>query len=43
MVGTEGSEFIVTDGDGVYKTGEQIITNKVTTTVGEAAWRSCKD
>lgn len=28
---------MVTDGRGVYKTGEQIITSKVTTTVGEAA------
>ena len=37
ILGTEGSEFIVTDGDGVYKTGEQIITSKVTTEVGEAA------
>ena len=37
ILGNEGKEFIVTDGKGVYKTGEQIITNKVTTTVGEAA------
>ena len=37
ILGNEGSEFIVTDGLGVYKTGEQIITSKVTTTVGEAA------
>ena len=37
IIGNEGKEFIVTDGEGVYKTGEQIITNKVTTTVGEAA------
>ena len=37
ILGTEGSEFVVTDGKGVYKTGEQIITSKVTTTVGEAA------
>ncbi len=36
-MGLEGKEFIVTDGEGIYKTGEQIITNKVTTTVGEAA------
>jgi inner membrane protein len=28
---------VVTDGKGVYKTGEQIITSKVTTSVGEAA------
>ena len=37
IIGNEGKEFIVTDGKGVYKTGEQIITSKVTTTVGEAA------
>jgi len=32
-----GGRFNVTDGSGVYKTGKQIITSKVTTTVGEAA------
>ncbi|MGV2831609.1 metal-dependent hydrolase [Myxosarcina sp. GI1(2024)] len=37
ILGNEGNEFIVTDGEGVYKTGEQIITSKVTTTVGETA------
>ena len=37
IIGNEGNEFIVTDGEGVYKTGEQIITSKVTTEVGEAA------
>ncbi len=37
IIGNEGKEFIVTDGQGVYKTGEQIITSKVTTEVGEAA------
>ncbi len=37
IIGNEGREFIVTDGKGVYKTGEQIITSKVTTEVGEAA------
>ena len=37
ILGNEGKEFIVTDGEGVYKTGEQIITSKVTTVVGEAA------
>ena len=37
ILGNEGKEFVVTDGQGVYKTGEQIITGKVTTTVGEAA------
>lgn len=37
IIGKEGKEFVVTDGKGVYKTGAQIITNRVTTTVGEAA------
>ena len=37
IIGTEGSEFIVTDGQGIYKTNEQIITSKLTTSVGEAA------
>ena len=37
ILGNEGREFIVTDGQGVYKTGKQIITSKVTTEVGEVA------
>lgn len=37
IIGNEGNEFIVSDGKGVYKTGEQIITSKVSTEVGEAA------
>ena len=37
IIGNEGKEFIVTNGKGVYKTGQQIITSKVTTEVGEAA------
>ncbi len=37
IIGNEGKEFVVTDGKGIYKTGEQIITSKVTTEVGEAA------
>ena len=37
IIGNEGKEFIVTDGKGIYKTGAQIITSKVTTEVGEAA------
>ena len=37
IIGNESKEFIVTDGRGVYKTGAQIITSKVSTTVGEAA------
>jgi inner membrane protein len=36
IIANEGNEFIVTDGKGVYKTGEQIIISKVVTTVGEA-------
>ena len=37
ILGTEGSDFIVTDGKGIYKTNEQIITSKLTTSIGEAA------
>ena len=37
ILGTAGSEFVVTDGEGIYKTNEQIITSKVITKVGEAA------
>ena len=37
IIGNEGNEFVVTDGKGVYKTGVQIITSKVSTEVGEAA------
>ena len=37
IIGNEGKEFVVTDGKGVYKTGKQIITSKVITSVGEAA------
>jgi inner membrane protein len=37
IIGNEGNEFIVRDEKGIYKTGEQIITSKVTTSVGEAA------
>jgi inner membrane protein len=37
ILGTAGSEFVVTDGKGIYKTNEQIITSKLTTEVGEAA------
>ena len=35
ILGNEGKEFIVTDGEGVYKTGEQIITSKVKTVIGD--------
>ncbi len=37
IVGTNGNEFIVSDGKGLYQTGEQIVVNKLQTTVGEAA------
>ena len=43
IIGNEGSEFIVTDGKGIYKTGEQIITSKVTTEVGETAKTEIKN
>ena len=42
ILGTEGSEFIVSDRKGIYKTGEQIITSKVSTSVGEAATTEVK-
>ena len=34
ILGNEGKEFIVTDGEGVYKTGAEIITSKVKTVLG---------
>ena len=37
IIGNEGKEFVVSNGKGIYKTGEQIITSKVTTVVGEVA------
>jgi hypothetical protein len=43
ILGNEGNEFVVSDGQGVYKTGEQIITSKVSTTVGEAAKTEIKN
>ncbi len=35
ILDAKGKEFIVTDGENVYKTGAQIITSKVKTVVGE--------
>ena len=35
ILDAKGKEFIVTDGEGVYKTGAQIITSKVKTVIGE--------
>jgi inner membrane protein len=43
IIGNEGNEFIVSDEKGVYKTGEQIITSKVSTVVGEAAKTEIKN
>jgi inner membrane protein len=37
ILGTDGSEFVISDGKGLYKTNEQIIVNKLSTSVGEAA------
>ena len=34
ILGNQGKEFIVTDGEGVYKTGAEIITSKVKTVIG---------
>ncbi len=34
ILSTKGKEFIVTDGEAVYKTGSQIITSKVKTVIG---------
>jgi inner membrane protein len=43
IIGNEGNEFIVSDSKGVYKTGEQIITSKVSTEVGETAKTEIKN
>jgi inner membrane protein len=43
IIGNEGNEFVVSDGKGVYKTGEQIIISKVSTAVGEAAKTEIKN
>ena len=37
ILGAEGSEFVMTDGTGIYKTGQQIITEHLSTSVGEPA------
>lgn len=37
ILAVDGSEFIVTNGQGIYKTGEQIITEKLTAATGEKA------
>jgi inner membrane protein len=43
IIGNEGNEFVVSNEKGVYKTGEQIITSKVSTTVGEVAKTEIKN
>ena len=37
ILGNEGKEFIVSDGQGIYRTNEQIVVEKLNTSVGEAA------
>lgn len=37
IVGVEGSDFVITDGKGLYKTGEQLVTNHLSTSIGAAA------
>lgn len=37
IIAAEGEEFIVTNGKGIYKTGKQLISNKLTASVGEEA------
>lgn len=37
IIGNEGKEFILSDGKGIYKTNDQIIVERLTTVVGEAA------
>ena len=37
ILGNEGKEFIVSDGRGIYKTNEQIVVERLTTDIGEAA------
>lgn len=37
VLAVDGNEFIITDGKGIYKTGEQIISEKLTTDAGDTA------
>lgn len=39
ILGAEGSEFVVSDGSGVYQTGAQILVSNLTTAPGEAMGR----
>ena len=42
ILGTEGTEFIVTDGKGIYKTNQQIIVSKLSSVLGEKATTTSK-
>ena len=35
ILGNEAKEFIVSDGQGIYKTNEQIVVKRLTTDIGE--------
>ena len=37
ILGTEGSEFIISDSQGIYKTNDQIVIERVSTSVGQRA------
>lgn len=37
IIGADGSEFIITDGRGIYKTGQQIVTEHLSTAAGATA------
>jgi len=41
-LGTGGTEFIVTDGRGIYKTNQQIIVSKLSSVLGEKATTESK-
>jgi inner membrane protein len=43
ILDNQGSEFIVTNGQGIYKTNEHIISNKLTTTIGRPASTEIKN
>jgi inner membrane protein len=43
IIGTEGSEFVISNEKGIYKTNEQIVVSKMTTSVGEAASTEIKN
>ena len=40
ILDNQNSEFVVTDGQGIYKTGQQIITERLVTKVGEKSQRT---